>query len=254
MSTTTPVPYSPPYQTIEMRKINVAMKLGNRQDLLEPAPGSSFTYSRISGWLRDAYIAISTCRTFEQTETTAQFQTIVGQDTYVIPAPLRAAKSFMGYDYQNTPINVLWKDIAYIRRYAPGNLNTGGPYPILARPSIFTFFANSIIFRPVPDNTYTFFLDYWQRPMITKDVDSTPLLLPDEWLEIVDYEASVRGNAELQQGDKSHELQELLYGFTDPTSGRSIPGIIERMQNRSQAMSPFVDYGIQPQWRGGYTK
>lgn len=252
---TTPVPYTPPYQKIADRKVNVAMKLGNRQDLLQPAPDSVFTYSRISGWLRDAYIAIATCRTFEQSEKTFQFQTVAGQDTYPLPSDLRAMKAFTGYDQFNTPIQVLYKSIAYIRRYNPGTLPVGSPTPMLARPSIFTFFGNNIIFRPVPDqSTYTFFLDYWQRPLISQNVDSSYLLVPDEWLEVVDYEAAIRGNAELQQADRSREMMEMIYGFSDPTTGRSTPGIIERLQNRAEAMSPYTDWGIQPQWTSGYTK
>ncbi|MDE1971451.1 MAG: hypothetical protein KGI50_07800, partial [Patescibacteria group bacterium] len=71
---------------------------------------------------------------------------------------------------------------------------------------------------------------------------------------IVDYQAAIRGNAELQQADKSREMQELLFGFTDPANGRIVPGLIEELQNRQQAMSPYVDWGIQPQNKQGYTK
>lgn len=249
---TTPAVLTPPYQKISDRKINVAMKLGNRLDVLTPAPGSTFTYSRVSGWLRDAYIAVATCRAFEQTEFTFQFQTVKGSDSYVIPVQSRAFKALTGYDQCGTPIDVKWKDIAYIRRYNTGTQPQS--VPLFSRPSIFTLFANQIIFRPVPDQSYTFFFDYWQRPMIAPDVDDTPLLLPDEWLEIVDYAASVRGNAELGQTDIARAQQELVYGFTDPQTGRFVPGILERMQNRTQAQAPFVDYGLQPQSSQGYTK
>ncbi len=246
---TTPVPLTPPYQTIAERKINVSMKIGNRADLLEPAPGSGQTYSRISGWLRDAYIAISTCRTFEQTEATYQFNLVQGQTEYLIPGQLRALKALTGYDSSGTPIILEYKDIAYIRRYNPNGSS------FQARPSIYTFYGNKMIIRPSPDqDTYTFYLDYWQRPLITADVDSTPLLVPDEWLEVIDYEAAARGNAELQQADRSHEMLELLNGYTDPQTGRFVPGIIERLQNRNQATSPYVDWGMQPSYNGGYTK
>lgn len=246
-------PLTPPYQTIGDRKINVAMKLGNRQDLLAPAPGSGFTYSRIAGWLRDAYIAIATCRNFEQTEETYQFQTIVGQDTYTLPPDLRAKLSLTGYDDFGTPIQMNDVDIAYIRRYNPGTL--GSPAGVgNARPSLYCFFAQNVIFRPAPDDQYNMFLDYWQRPMIADPIDDTPLLVPDEWLEVIDYEAAVRGNAELLQEDKSRLIQELLYGYTDPTTQHYVPGLIERLQNRAQAQAPWRDYGLQPQYREGYTK
>jgi hypothetical protein len=250
---TTPAPLTPPYATIESRLSNVAMKIGNRQDVLQPAPASGFTYSRVAGWLRDAYIAIATCRSFEQTEFTYTFNTVQGCDTYVLPAQLRAPKAFTGYDQYGTPIQIDYKDMAYIRRYNAGTQSQG--VPTQARPSIWTLWNNKVILRPVPDqSTYTFYFDYWQRPLITPDVVSTPLLLPDEWLEVVDYEAAIRGNAELQQADRSHEMQELLYGYTDPVTRRFVQGLIERLQNRTQAMAPFVDYGLQPSYSGGYTR
>ena len=184
---TNPVSLTPPFQKISERKINVSMKIGNRADLLQPAPGSAYTYSRISGWLRDAYIAISTCRSFEQTEFTYQFDTEAASDTYNIPVPVRAIKAFTGYDSNGTPIQVDWKDISYIRRY-----NSINPTDSLTRPSIYTLWNSQVIFRPTPGDAFTFFLDAWQRPQIAKDIDSTPLLLPDEWLEILDYEAADR--------------------------------------------------------------
>jgi len=242
-------PLTPPYQTINDRKINVAMKLGNRQDLLQPAAGSTFTYSRISGWLRDAYIATVTCRTFEQGQNSVQFDTVTDISEYAVPADMRAKIALTGYDQYGTPIQMDEKDIAYIRRFSsPEVANT------LDRPSIYCFFGNTIFFRPTPGATFTMFLDYWQKPLITADVDSTPLLLPDEWLEIVDYEAAVRGNAELLQEDKSRNIQELIYGFMDPTTQHYVPGLIERLQNRAQAQAPYRDYGLQPPYQGGYTK
>lgn len=250
---TIPTNLTPPYQTISQRKVPVSMKLGNRADLLQPAAGSGASYSRISGWLRDAYIAVTAVRTFEQTEVTYNFTTTQGADTYQLPWQVRAMKSFEGYDSTGTPIHVSWKNMAYIRRYNPGTQppSTG---TFQSRPSIYTIWGQSIVFRPTPDNAYTFYMDAWQRPQITGDVDSTPLLVPDEWLEVVDYEAAVRGNAELQQEDKSRNMQELLYGFTDPNTGRFVPGIIERMESREEASAPYVDWGIQPVWSHGYTK
>lgn len=250
---TTPVPYTPPFQKISDRKVNVAMKLGNRQDLLLPAPGSVFTYSRLSGWLRDAYISIAYARTFEQSEFTYQFQTVPGQDTYTLQNQARAPKALTGFDQNGTPVIVSWTSIADLRRYNLGN-PPGTPATINARPSLWTLWNQSLIFRPVPNAQLTFYFDYWQKPLITLDIDSTPLLVPDDWLEIIDYQAAIRGNAELQQADKSREMQELLFGYTDPTNGRLVPGLIEELENRQQAMQPYVDWSIKPQYKQGYTK
>lgn len=241
------------YQTIKNREVPVAMKLGNRQDLLQPAPGSGNTYSRIDGWLRDAYTEVSYSRSFEQTESTIQFQTVQGQDTYSYPTTVRAIKSLVGYwASNNTTVIVEWKDINYVRRYTPGLPLSGQPQ--LGTPSIVAPFANSLIFRPVPDgNPYNFFLDVWLKPVISADVVSTQLALPDDWLEVVDYLAAMRGYMELGELDKAVGISRSVFGFTDPTTGTKIEGLMERLQNRNQAQSPYVDYGVQPKYRMPYT-
>lgn len=84
------------YPTLSTRKINVAMKLGNRQDLLQPAPGSNNTYSRISGWLRDAYISIGMSTKFKDMQKSTTIQLVPGQDTYPYPSDCRAILSLVG--------------------------------------------------------------------------------------------------------------------------------------------------------------
>jgi hypothetical protein len=243
---------TPPYQTIANREVNVSMKLGNRPDLNQPAPGSGNTYSRIDGWLRDAYISIAYSRTFEQSEQTITFQTVPNQDTYSYPPNVRAIKSLVGKNVQNgAPIIVDWKDINYIRKYSTGNPQPNIPY--LGTPSIVAPWGSSVIFRPIPDNIpYLFYLDCWMKPIIYKNLNTTQLQVPDDWLEIIDYEAAMRGHAELLERDKAIEIAQLLNGWTDP-SGKTTPGLIERLQNRNQAQAPYVDYGIQPKYRPSYT-
>lgn len=227
---------------------DVNMKLGNRQDLLKPAPGSTNTYSRIAGWLRDAYISISYGNTFEQTEDSFNFQTVPGQDTYAYPVTVRACKAFNGYwttTQPGAPIQCDYKDINYIRRYNnPTNENSV--------PSIWTMFGNSIILRPVPGGVFNFIMDNWMKPVITPTVVTTPLLMPDDWLEVLCDEAAVRGHAELLERDKARELQSLLYGFVDPNTGKFTPGIVDKLGNRRQAQAPYIDYGIQPKYKQNY--
>jgi hypothetical protein len=241
------------YPTITSRVNNVAMKLGNRQDLLQPAPGSGNSYSRIAGWLRDAYISISYSQTFEQTEQTLTFLTIPMIDTYSYPTTVRAIKSLVGVRQDsNTAVIVEWKDMNYLRRYTAGNQGSGQPFQ--GTPSIVSAFGNNVIFRPIPDNVpYLFYLDCWMKPVITTDVVSTQLFVPDDWFEVIDYEAAMRGHAELLERDKGAELARLLYGYTDPTTGAKIQGLTDRLQNRRQAQAPYVDYGLQPKYKPPFT-
>jgi hypothetical protein len=109
-------------------------------------------------------------------------------------------------------------------------------------------YGNQIIVRPIPDRTYNVVYDYWQLPQISSPVSATPLLVPDDWLEIVDLGALMRGFRGLLERDKARELQELLYGYKTP-SGKQVPGYITYRQTQQQAGSEFENYGLQPRTR-----
>jgi hypothetical protein len=249
----------PTYQTIANREINVSMKLGNRADLNQPAVGSGNTYSRIDGWLRDAYISIAYARTFEQTEQTISFNTVPGNDTYPYPTTVRAIKSLVGLNQQTgASVIVDWKDMNYVRRYSVGNQGPNQPYQ--GTPSIVAAWANTLVFRPFPDQQpYLFWLDCWMKPVIAGVngvpglLNATQLLVPDDWLEVIDYEAAMRGHAELLERDKAHEIAALLNGWVEPDGSKTI-GLIERLQNRAQAQAPYKDWGMQPKFKPQYTR
>jgi hypothetical protein len=102
---------------------------------------------------------------------------------------------------------------------------------------------------------YNFTLDYWQKPQQDpNDIGATELLVPDDWLEVVDLGAMMRGHISLGERDKAQEIQQLLFGFTVPTSGKFTPGLMATMYNRRQAEAPGMDYNIQPtQVKRSYT-
>jgi hypothetical protein len=241
--------------TLGDRITNVAMKLGNRQDLLQPAPGSGFPYTRIAGWLRDSYISVAYAHTFEQAEQTIQITTTANADTYSYPDTVRAIKSLVGKNQTTgAPIIVDWKDINYIRRYASQYVPPNQPFTGV--PAIVCPWANTIIFRPVPDanGPYVFYMDCWMKPVIIgDDLLATQLQIPDDWLEVLDYDAAMRGHIELLERDKANEVTKLLYGYTDPNTGAKIAGITDRLGNRLQAQKPYMDWGMQPKFKSNYT-
>jgi hypothetical protein len=53
----------------------------------------------------------------------------------------------------------------------------------------------------------------------------------------------------MQEEDKAHAIQAMLYGYSDPATGKYTPGLVQNLQNRLQASGAFKDYGIQPQGR-----
>lgn len=199
----------------------------------EPSP------SRIDIWLRDAYINLLMENRFPLTEDTIDFNLVQGVSKYDYPSTVRAIETLTLYRPDGTVITVETKDMAYLRRMNSQNQ---------AAPSMWADFGASIHFKPVPDDNgpYNCVLDVWMNPVILDPISTTPILLPEDWLEALDYAATVRGHTELQEEDKAHADQSLLYGYIDPQSGKYTPGMIQNLQNRIQASAPFKDWGMQP--------
>lgn len=215
----------------------VAYKLGNRSDLSVPIAEDG--PSRIDQWLTKAYINLIMENRFPGTESTLTFNTVQGQAIYPYPDTVRAVEALTLYRSDGTVITVETKDIKYIRRM--NNTNQ-------AAPSMWCEYGSSIIFRPVPDQqVYTCTLDVWNNPVIADPISDTEVLLPMDWIEALEYGAASRGHTDIQEEDKAHAIQSLLYGFVDPQTGKYTPGLIQNLQNRIQASAPFKDWGVQPQ-------
>jgi hypothetical protein len=227
---TTPIPLG--VQKISDRTSEVILELGNRADLLSPAPG------RLSLWYRNAYLNLCQGYDFEGLEYTL-IQQISNTGTFTFPTAARAIKFISITDSSGAVTIPDLKDIGSIRRT---QIATS---PSIA--SMYTLYGNQLIFAPVFDsNLYTLTMDLWQRGLITPDVVSTPLLLPDDWLEAADYLTMMRGHVALGEPDKAMSIQRLMYGYTDPSSGQHVPGMLYNLQMRRQANAPARDYGLQP--------
>ena len=229
--------------TIADRKPDALLELGNRADL------DTGALSRLDKWYRDSYIELAMNVPFETLEFSVPSQFQEDVDTYAMPAGARWPKCItmntqLGQSLEPTSggltvITLDYKDITYIRQ-----MTAQAPGP----PSVYTIFGNQVIVRPVPDNNYATIWDVWQLPIISDPVSKTPLLVPLDWLEIVDMGALMRGFKALLERDKARELQELLYGFKTPT-GKVVPGYITFRQTQEQAGSPWENYGITPRKR-----
>lgn len=195
--------------------------------------------SRIDQWLSKAYINLMMENRFPGTEGSFTFQTVQGQDEYPYPDFVRAIEALTLYRSDGTVITVQTKDIGFIRRM--NNTNQ-------AAPSMWCEFGKNIIFRPVPDGNgpYTCVLDVWENPVIATPISDTEVLLPLDWVEALEYQATVRGHTNLQEEDKAHAVQSLLFGYVDPTTGKYTPGMIQNLQTRLQASAMFKDWGMQP--------
>lgn len=222
-------------QTIALRKGEVLLELGNRSDLDTGSP------SRLDIWYRDAYLSLCQAYDFEGLEFT-QAPQLSNSPSLIWPAQARAIKSMTITDSSGTVSYPDHKDINTIRKTQATS--------VPGKPSLYCVFGNPalILFAPTADaGPYTVTMDLWSRALFDQTtLSATPLLLPDDWMEVLDYQVMIRGHARLGEPDKAAALQQLLYGYTNPATGQYTPGLIYNLQLRRQANAPSRDYGLQP--------
>lgn len=219
--------------TINNHVAAVQALLGNRADLSSGAP------SRIANWLKSALIELCFNNDFAEIEGSIQSQLTPGLDTYVYPPTMRKLKSIAIYVGQAGSQNSIvpdYKDMKTIRQFSPTDEGV---------PGVVCDQGNKLIFRPVPDQPYDMVWDGILKPVISANVVDTVVNLPDDWLEILEYSAAIRGHSELLENDKLRAKMELLFGFKTDT-GKSVPGLVTNRQTRRQAQASMMDYGLQP--------
>lgn len=197
--------------------------------------------SRVYNWLMDAYLEIGMGYDFSELESTS-ILTIPGTGLIGYDPTWRAIKgkpTLLKPDQTVSPID--FKDISYIRRFP---LTTGSSGP----PRVVASFNRQLNFRPLPDTAgpYQVILDVWVKPTQAQNIQDTVLNLPDDWLEILDWAAAMRGHTELFERDKARELQMLLYGGYNADTKQKVTGIITQKMQQRQAEAPARDYGMQP--------
>lgn len=225
--------------TISSRLDDVTKELGNRSDITSGSP------SRVALWYRNSYISVAMGYNFEQLENMYTFAA-TQQFSLPFPAQSRAITYLTIYDQNGSPSSPVFRDKA--------SLDKAGDYAGVTsqqmkpgKPGQYTLYQQNLLFSPPFDGqNYTVVLNTWEKPIITADVVSTVLNVPDDWLEALDYGAMMRGHAVLGEPDKALALQRLLYGFTEPTTGRYVPGLFSNLMTRKQANAPARDYGLQP--------
>lgn len=213
--------------TINDRVATVRLNLGNRTDL----------DTRIKRWLADAYLDLGSNYPFEELEDTISDMLVPTIAEYPYAAQVRAVKN-LSITLSNGDTRTLFKrHITNVRRYsstAPGD------------PSIWAPFKRVAHLRPVPRLSHTLTWDVWVKPEIAAVVEDTQILLPDDWLEVLDLAATLRGHISLLERDKAGEIRMLLFG--DPLK-LDQPGLIARKLRQKAAENVAEDYAIRPRIR-----
>lgn len=210
--------------TIGDRATIIVSLLGGRTDLA----------AQISQWLANSYRDLASTVPFEELEDSESNLTVSAIGSYDYPATARAIKSLTLV--QNTAPIPLWKrNMTILDRY-PTTVGLGVP-------SIWAPFGRQYFLRPVPNDSYELIVRFWQQAVIDPDdVNDTELKVPQDWLEIIDYQAQMRGYTDLQEPDKAAAIRNLLYGQGDPRK----PGLIKQRLTRIQAEYSNANYGMRP--------
>src|SRR5215831_804099 len=207
---------------------DVADLLGNRSDI----------NTRISKWIAYGYRDIGHAIPFEELEETDYTLLVPNLGGYDYPIGARAIKSMtMGFPAgKPTSRRPLRKrNIKILDRY---NLSTPGT------PSIWAPFKNQFHVRPVPDQGYPLIIRFWKKVQLDQmDINNTELLVPDDWVEIVQYQAQIRGFMGLLEFDKAAAVRTMLYG--NPKQPDK-PGLLKQRLTRIQAEYMDADYGFRP--------
>lgn len=210
---------------ISDRAVTVQLMIGNRSDVP----------NRIPVWIANAYIEICSNIPFPDLEATDNLQTVIGTDAYNYPTNARgilATTLFFG----TQPRPIVKKNIEYVDNY---------PSSTQGIPAVWAPFNYQQVFRPVPDNSYTVTRRFWTKPVVDftspTTINSTTLFIPDDWLEVLDYSAALRGFMELKDYEKAKGIRIILYGDPkDPTN----PGLVKQHLTQIQSENMNSDYGM----------
>ena len=220
--------------TILDRAPEVIAMLGNRTDIT----------SRVYQWISDAYVELAMGYKFEELEDTRMPLTSAWVDTYPYDTDVRAVKTLSITFNLGTPAQTqrrLWRrNIRNIDRYSnqPGS------------PAVYAPYNRSAILRPVPDQSYQMTWRVWLKPAIDPTIQNTILNVPDDWLEIIDYAAAMRGWTKLMEFDKSQAIFAMLFGGgEDQKTKKPYPGLIKGKMLLRQAESEDDNYPISPRVR-----
>jgi hypothetical protein len=125
-------------------------------------------------------------------------------------------------------------------------------YPSL--PTEWYRFGNTIGFDPPPNKNYQVQARIMRRHPITDyfnavgALNSTVILMPNEWFEILEWSAAMRGFMELLEFEKASEIRTLLWG--DPEHPVNMPGLIAAVKTKRRQESWMQQQPLRPIIKG----
>ena len=223
-------------------------KLGQRQDLL--ALG-------VYQWLQDAIEELSRDYRFQYLERTGPTFNLTpgtvnyamdswlqmgdaGKQVNLIPAITRFFALSVVPGQSNPCSTLLWKTIDALELM----FNTPGV------PTYFTRYSGQIWLAPNPTSALPVYMRYQvQHPFSNPPVSSDPFMLDNEWKEIAEYAAALRGATNLRLMDYAGQYHNTLFGdpeFQRSSGGRGMPGLIFRRITQMEGDSISMPRAIKP--------
>lgn len=121
-------------------------------------------------------------------------------------------------------------------------------YPSL--PTEWYRFGNTIGFDPPPNKNYQVQARIMRRHPITDYfnvsgmLNATVVLLPNEWFEVLEWAAAIRGFMELLEFEKAGEVKTMLWG--DPAHPNDNPGLIASVKTKRRAEAWMQQQPLRP--------
>jgi len=221
-------------------------KLSQRTDIFATNKGSQ--------WVADAVINLSRFYEYQDLEETGPtVQMTTNQVAYplsyfinptdAIAFNARVPSFYMFYNNPNTNtsganpgIGLTYKSIDSLELM----FSTPGT------PAYWTRYGNQIYIAPQPNNSYYSYMRYQRQHPFSKPAALTDIIyLPDEWREIVEYSAAMRGAGNLRMLDYASSYKATLFG--DPKKPGDL-GLIKALleQNESDTVSNQGMRAIRP--------
>lgn len=211
--------------------------------------------ARAAIWIRDGLLEISGNPDyrddFDQLEIWGPTTNLtIGQQEYpfeMLVPPLDLNEHSSGYNMSTLDI-LLWLDFPFNkirRKLDPTHYQDSDKFQqVNSIPTQWYRFADLVGFNPIPNRPYQVVARILQmHPIIDDDLDSTPILLPREWNEVLIWAAAARGFAELQEFEKYSEIRQMLQG--DPKHpGKQ--GLFEAVKKRRKREAWRSEQALRP--------
>jgi hypothetical protein len=223
-------------------------KLSQRGDLLQLG---------VYQWLQDAILELSRDYRFQYLEKTGPTFNLTigtvnyplntwlqagdaGKQTNLLPSITRFFTPTVTPGQTNACSTLLWKTIDALELM----FQTPGV------PTYFTRFSGQIWIAPQPNVSYPVYMRYQvEHPFSNPPASTDTFYLDNEWKEIAEYAASLRGATNLRMMDYATMYHNILFGdpeFQRSSGGRGMPGLIFRRITQMEGDSESMPRQIKP--------